>query len=90
MLEISMRFVNLNSSKLTNIWYNYDMQNISSASNPLGFNSLSNMTRDMVEIYKEFEVILLLIHMFFNKEFEVILWLIHMFLNIQGISEHLI
>ena len=75
MLEISMRFVNLNSSKFTNIWYNYDMQNISSASNPLGFNSLSNMTRDMVEIYKEFEVILLLIHMF---------------LNIQWISEHLI
>lgn len=73
MLEISMRFVNLNSSKFTNIWYNYDMQNISSASNPLGFNSLSNMTRDMVEIYKEFEVILLLIHMF---------------LNIQGISKH--
>ena len=73
MLEISMRLVNLNSSKFTNIWYNYDMQNISTASNPLGFNSLSNMTRDMVEIYKEFEVILLLINMF---------------LNIQGISEH--
>ncbi|XP_061172161.1 uncharacterized protein LOC133181633 [Saccostrea echinata] len=27
----------------------------SSCSNPLGFNNLSNMTRDMVEIYKEFD-----------------------------------
>lgn len=31
-------------------------ENISSSpTNPLGFNSLSNMTRDMVEIYKEYE-----------------------------------
>ncbi|XP_062616050.1 uncharacterized protein LOC134277756 [Saccostrea cucullata] len=30
-------------------------ESTSSCSNPLGFNNLSNMTRDMVEIYKEFD-----------------------------------
>lgn len=40
-----------------NLTYYNDPQNISSSpTNPLGFNSLSNMTRDMVEIYKEYEV----------------------------------
>lgn len=35
---------------------NYPQNISSSPTNPLGFNSLSNMTRDMVEIYKEYEV----------------------------------
>lgn len=38
--------------------YNYPQNIPSIPTNPLGFNSLSNMTRDMVEIYKEYEVIL--------------------------------